>query len=142
MTKIADKEYIASTYGRFDLEIVKGEGSYVYDEKGKDYIDLNTGIAVNTFGYCDKEWINAVSNQLSKFQHTSNLYYSEPCVKLAELLAKRGNILYDLVRVSESLCFDRAFSYYFVVFVYYSDGNICTAEVYAYVIHCVFLQYI
>ena len=89
MTKITDKEYVASTYGRFDLEIVKGEGSYVYDEKGNEYIDLNTGIAVNTFGYCDKEWINAVSKQLCAFQHTSNLYYSEPCVKLAELLAKR-----------------------------------------------------
>ena len=89
MTKITDKEYVASTYGRFDLEIVKGDGSYVYDEKGNEYIDLNTGIAVNTFGYCDKEWVNAVNKQLSKFQHTSNLYYSEPCVKLAELLAKR-----------------------------------------------------
>lgn len=89
MTKIADKEYIASTYGRFDLEIVKGEGSYVYDEKGKEYIDLNTGIAVNTFGYCDKEWVKAVTEQLCAFQHTSNLYYSQPCVKLAELLAKR-----------------------------------------------------
>ena len=89
MTKITDKEYVASTYGRFDLEIVRGEGSYVYDEKGNEYIDLNTGIAVNTFGYCDKEWVNAVNNQLCAFQHTSNLYYSEPCVKLAELLAKR-----------------------------------------------------
>ena len=89
MTKITDKEYIASTYGRFDLEIVKGEGSYVYDEKGNEYIDLNTGIAVNTFGYCDKEWINAVSNQLSKFQHTSNLYYSEPCAILAKNLCER-----------------------------------------------------
>ena len=89
MTKITDKEYVASTYGRFDLEIVKGEGSYVYDEKGNEYIDLNTGIAVNTFGYCDKEWVNAVNKQLCAFQHTSNLYYSEPCVKLAELLAKR-----------------------------------------------------
>ena len=87
--KLTDKEYIASTYGRFDLEIVKGQGSYVYDEKGKEYIDLNTGIAVNTFGYCDKEWIEAVNAQLCLFQHTSNLYYSQPCVKLAELLAKR-----------------------------------------------------
>ena len=89
MTKITDKEYVASTYGRFDLEIVKGDGSYVYDEKGNEYIDLNTGIAVNTFGYCDKEWVKAVTEQLCAFQHTSNLYYSEPCVKLAELLAKR-----------------------------------------------------
>ena len=87
--KISDKQYIASTYGRFDLEIVKGCGSLVYDEKGKEYIDMATGIAVNTFGYSDKEWVQAVTNQLNKFQHTSNLYFSEPCVRLAELLAAR-----------------------------------------------------
>ena len=56
--KISDKQYIASTYGRFDLEIVKGCGSLVYDEKGKEYIDMATGIAVNTFGYSDKEWVH------------------------------------------------------------------------------------
>lgn len=87
--KPLDKEYIASTYGRFDLEIVKGEGSLVYDETGKEYIDMATGIAVNTFGFCDREWVEAVTCQLTKFQHTSNLYFSEPCVRLAELLAKR-----------------------------------------------------
>ena len=87
--KAFDKEYIASTYGRFDLEIVSGNGSYVYDEKGKEYIDMATGIAVNTFGLCDKEWVAAVTEQLTKFQHVSNLYYSEPCVRLAELLAER-----------------------------------------------------
>ena len=87
--KPSDKEYVASTYGRFDLEIVSGKGSYVYDEKGKEYIDMATGIAVNTFGLCDEEWINAVNEQLTRYQHVSNLYYSEPCVRLAELLAKR-----------------------------------------------------
>ncbi|MBQ8343672.1 MAG: acetylornithine/succinylornithine family transaminase [Clostridia bacterium] len=87
--KLDDKEYVASTYGRFDLQIVKGKGSYVYDETGKEYIDLNTGIAVNTFGYCDKEWIDAVNSQLCAFQHTSNLYYQEPCVRLAQLLSQR-----------------------------------------------------
>ena len=87
--KNADKEYIASTYGRFDLEIVNGRGSLVYDETGKEYIDMATGIAVNTFGFCDKEWQEAVISQLGSFQHTSNLYYSRPCVRLAELLAER-----------------------------------------------------
>ena len=87
--KAFDKEYVSSTYGRFDLEIVSGKGSYVYDEKGKEYIDMATGIAVNTFGLCDKEWVDAVNAQLTKFQHVSNLYFSEPCVRLAELLARR-----------------------------------------------------
>ena len=87
--KLTDKEYVASTYGRFDLQIVRGEGSYVYDECGKEYVDMNTGIAVNTFGYCDKQWCDAVAEQLGMFQHTSNLYYSQPCVRLAKLLAER-----------------------------------------------------
>ncbi len=88
-TKIFDKEYVANTYGRFDIEIVSGKGSRVFDDKGKEYIDLATGIAVNTFGLCDREWQNAVTEQLSKFQHTSNLYYSEPCALLAKLLCEK-----------------------------------------------------
>ena len=89
-TKINDKEYIAPTYARFDLEIVSGQGSTVFDDEGKEYIDLSTGIAVNTFGICDKEWKEAVINQINKFQHTSNLYYSEPCATLAKLLCEKS----------------------------------------------------
>ena len=88
-TKELDKKYVANTYARFDIEPVSGRGSRVFDECGKEYIDLSTGIAVNTFGYCDEEWINAVTEQMNKFQHTSNLYYSAPCARLAELLCKR-----------------------------------------------------
>lgn len=88
-TKDLDKSFVANTYGRFDLEITKGNGSLVYDSEGKEYIDLSTGIAVNTFGMCDPVWINAVTNQLNKFQHTSNLYYTEPCARLAQLLCER-----------------------------------------------------
>ena len=88
-TKNLDKSYIAPTYARFDLEIVSGKGSKVYDENGKEYIDLSTGIAVNTFGIADDEWKAAVIAQLDKFQHVSNLYYSSPCARLAELLCKK-----------------------------------------------------
>ena len=87
--KEADKQYIMPTYGRFDLCIVKGEGSTYYDENGKKYIDMGTGIAVNTFGANDEEWKNAVIEQVNKIQHTSNLYYSEPCVKLAKVLCEK-----------------------------------------------------
>ncbi|MBO5338187.1 MAG: acetylornithine/succinylornithine family transaminase [Clostridia bacterium] len=87
--KNADKEYIANTYGRFDIEISHGKGSLVYDINGKEYIDLSSGIAVNTFGMSDDSWVEAVYEQLKKCQHTSNLYYSEPCVRLAEILCKR-----------------------------------------------------
>ncbi len=88
-TKRQDREFIAGTYGRFDLELVSGKGSLVYDENGKEYIDMQTGIAVNTLGLCDDEWVKAVTEQLTKVQHTSNLYYSSPCASLAELLSER-----------------------------------------------------
>jgi acetylornithine/N-succinyldiaminopimelate aminotransferase len=84
-----DKEYIANTYARFPLQLVKGNGSLVYDETGKEYIDLGTGIAVNGFGVGDEVWKSAVIDQLDKIQHTSNLYYSEPCAKLAQLLCQK-----------------------------------------------------
>ena len=84
-----DREYIAGTYARFPLTVVSGKGSLVYDENGKEYIDLGTGIAVNTFGVADDEWIKAVTEQLYKCQHTSNLYYSEPCALLAKMLCER-----------------------------------------------------
>ncbi len=87
--KEIDSQYIANTYARFPVCLVKGRGSIVYDDNGKEYIDLATGIAVNTFGYSDTEWVSAVQDQLSLLQHTSNLYYSEPCAKLAEALCKR-----------------------------------------------------
>ena len=87
--KEKDKTYVANTYGRFDLQIVRGEGSLLYDETGKEYVDLATGIAVNTLGVNDDGWKNAVIAQLSMVQHTSNLYYSEPCVSLAETLCAR-----------------------------------------------------
>ena len=90
--KQKDSLYVANTYARFPLVLKNGKGSRVFDEDGKEYIDLATGIAVNSFGYCDNEWINAVTHQLNTVQHTSNLYYSEPCVKLAELLCQKTGL--------------------------------------------------
>ena len=90
--KEKDSLYVANTYARFPLTLEKGEGSVVFDDEGKEYIDLATGIAVNSFGYCDKEWVSAVTKQLNTIQHTSNLYYTEPCVELAEILCKRTDM--------------------------------------------------
>ena len=87
--KELDQKYVANTYARFPLTLVKGKGSKVFDDGGKEYIDLGTGIAVNSFGFADDEWIEAVTAQLSTLQHTSNLYYSEPCAHLAEMLCER-----------------------------------------------------
>ena len=90
--KEKDSLYIANTYARFPLALKSGKGSLVYDDEGKEYIDLGTGIAVNTFGFSDDEWVDAVTNQLNTIQHTSNLYYSEPCAELAEMLCGRTGL--------------------------------------------------
>ena len=84
-----DKTYIANTYARFPVEVVSGHGSILTDAAGKDYIDMGSGIAVTAFGIGDPEWKAAVTAQLGKVQHTSNLYYTEPCVALAKLLCER-----------------------------------------------------
>ena len=87
--KERDAKYIAGTYARFPVVIKSGKGSLLYGEDGKEYIDLGTGIAVNTFGAADSEWINAVTEQLGKLQHSSNLYFTEPDTLLAEMLCER-----------------------------------------------------
>ena len=84
-----DKQYVANTYARFPVCIKEGHGSLLYDEAGKEYIDLGTGIAVNTFGASDPEWVAAITEQAGKLAHISNLYYTEPCAKLAEALCER-----------------------------------------------------
>ncbi len=84
-----DKMFVAPTYGRFPVEIVGGKGAILKGSDGKEYIDLGSGIAVNTFGACDSEWVDAVKAQLDKFAHTSNLYYTSPCADLAQMLCER-----------------------------------------------------
>ena len=84
-----DRTYIANTYARFPVELVSGHGSILTGADGKDYIDMGSGIAVNSFGIGDPVWKAAVTAQLDLVQHTSNLYYTEPCVKLAKLLCAR-----------------------------------------------------
>ncbi|MBO5089850.1 MAG: acetylornithine/succinylornithine family transaminase [Clostridia bacterium] len=87
-----DNSFVASTYARFPLNLVSGKGSIVYDDSGKGYIDMATGIAVNTFGVADDEWVKAVTNQLNTLQHASNLYYTKPCADLAEILCNRTGL--------------------------------------------------
>ena len=84
-----DKNYVANTYARFPVEISHGKGSLMYSPDGKEYIDLGSGIGVTAFGAADEKWVEAVSAQLGKVQHTSNLYYTEPCAVLAKTLCER-----------------------------------------------------
>ncbi len=84
-----DKQFVAPTYGRFPVEIIGGKGALLRGSDNKEYIDLGSGIAVNTFGCRDDEWVNAVKAQLGAFAHTSNLYYTAPCADLAQMLCER-----------------------------------------------------
>ena len=85
----ASNTYLADTYNRFDIALVRGKGARAWDENGKEYIDLGSGIAVNVFGYGDEEWKKAVTSQLDMIPHTSNLYHSAPAAKLAQLLCEK-----------------------------------------------------
>ena len=84
-----DHQYVANTYKRFPVALVRGKGAKAWDENGKEYIDLGSGIAVNIFGYGDEKWKQAVTAQLDALPHSSNLYHTEPCGKLAKMLCER-----------------------------------------------------
>lgn len=92
MIKNEDKKYIAGTYGRFDALLTSGKGALIYDEDGRVYIDMGSGIGVNAFGIADDEWVAAVTAQAGKLQHASNLYYTEPCVRLAKALCEKSSM--------------------------------------------------
>ncbi|NLD59060.1 MAG: aminotransferase class III-fold pyridoxal phosphate-dependent enzyme [Clostridiales bacterium] len=81
--------YVANTYKRFPATFARGCGARLWDEDGKEYLDLGSGIAVNAFGVADDKWAEAVIHQVRTLQHTCNLYYAEPCAKLAEQLCLR-----------------------------------------------------
>ena len=87
--KELDAKYIAHTYARFPVEADHGEGSVIYDTEGRRYIDMGTGIGVTAFGIGDPDWKAAVIGQIEKLQHVSNLYYTEPGARLAEMLCER-----------------------------------------------------
>lgn len=86
--KQQDQQNIMQTYGRFPVALASGQGATAVDSAGKEYIDFTSGIGVNSLGYCDKIWAQAVANQAATLQHTSNLYYNPVQTKLAETLCK------------------------------------------------------
>lgn len=87
-----DQQYIAPTYARFGVAFTHGKGSKLYDENGKKYIDMGSGIAVNTLGYGNKAWLKAVREQAEKLAHVSNLYYTQPQAELAKWLCVRSGM--------------------------------------------------
>ena len=88
-TKELDNDYVAHAYGRFNVTLNNGKGSTISDDNGKQYIDFGSGIGVTAFVICDDEWKAAVETQLDKMQHVSNLYYTEPCARLAKMLCDK-----------------------------------------------------
>ena len=89
--KELDAQSVMQTYARFDAVIERGQGAMLYSPEGKEYVDFTSGIGVNSIGYGNKKWADAIFEQAMKLQHTSNLYYNEPYAKLAnELTSARG----------------------------------------------------
>ncbi len=90
--KKMDDAYVMHTYGRYNVAIDHGKGAICYDPAGKSYIDFTSGIGVNSLGFADEGWVAAVTAQLNKFQHISNLYYTEPCVLAAKLICEKSGM--------------------------------------------------
>lgn len=90
--KNLDDTYVMHTYGRYPAAIESGKGATCYAPDGKAYIDFTSGIGVNALGFADAGWVTAVTAQLQQLQHISNLYYTEPCVKAAQLLCEKSGM--------------------------------------------------
>ena len=90
--KSLTNQYVMNTYGRFDVAIDHGKGAKLYSPEGKEYIDFTSGIGVCDLGYGNEPWAQAAFAQAKKVGHTSNLFYTEPCARLAEKLCKRTSM--------------------------------------------------
>lgn len=90
--KKVDDAYVMHTYGRYGVAVDHGNGAICYDPAGKSYIDFTSGIGVNSLGFADEGWVKAVTAQLNKLQHISNLYYTEPCAQVAKLLCEKSGM--------------------------------------------------
>ena len=86
------KTYLAPTATRFDVCIERGSGAVCTDFEGKEYLDFGSGIGVNSLGWCDEQWAEAVARQAHALNHTSSLYYNQPMVTLAQKLVERSGL--------------------------------------------------
>ena len=90
--KARERSCVAQTYARYQVALESGQGARCRDVEGKGYIDFTSGIGVNSLGYCDPGWIEAVCAQLTRLQHASNLFYTEPMIEAAEMLTRRSGL--------------------------------------------------
>lgn len=87
-----DNEYIMHTYSRFMADIDHGKNATLWSAEGKEYIDFTAGIGVNSIGCANPKWVDAVATQAAKLGHSSNLFYTQPCGELAEVLCRRSGM--------------------------------------------------
>ncbi len=85
-----EQRFLMQTYRRAEVEFVRGEGSLLFDEQGRQYVDLLAGISVASLGHCAPLVVQALDQQSKRLLHVSNLFYTEPMVDLAEALSKRS----------------------------------------------------
>ncbi|WP_300295161.1 acetylornithine/succinylornithine family transaminase [uncultured Intestinimonas sp.] len=90
--KARDDRYVMHTYARFPVDIDHGENATLWSADGKEYIDFTSGIGVDSVGCADPRWVAAVAAQAAKVGHMSNLFYTQPCGKLAERLCRRAGM--------------------------------------------------
>ncbi|MFZ5634371.1 MAG: acetylornithine transaminase [Bacillota bacterium] len=83
-------QFVMKTYGRLPLALVRGKGVRVWDADGREYLDFLSGLAVNSLGHCHPAVVRAIAEQAGALMHVSNLYYIEPQVKLARMLAQNS----------------------------------------------------
>jgi len=87
--KNINNEYIANTYARYDIELVRGKGALAYDETGREYIDCTSGVGCTAFGHCDETLVAAITAQAGEMIHSSNYFYNRPATLLAQAICQR-----------------------------------------------------
>lgn len=97
---LKDNKYVLNLYNRIDLEIAYGKGSYLYDKEGNKYLDMFSGLSVNSFGHNNKDFIKIITDQITKYMHLSNYFVSQPTVELAESIINKTG--FDKVFFSNS----------------------------------------
>jgi predicted acetylornithine/succinylornithine family transaminase len=84
------EQYVANTYSRYPVLLVRGKGTRVWDLEGEEYLDFVSGLAVCNLGHCHPRVVKAIQDQAEKLIHISNFYYIEPQIQLASLLCKHS----------------------------------------------------
>jgi acetylornithine/N-succinyldiaminopimelate aminotransferase len=83
-----ERDHLVPAYARMGVEFVRGQGARLWDDEGNEYLDFQTGLAVNSLGHCHPRVVQAIREQAERLIHVGNLFYSEPGLRLAQRLAE------------------------------------------------------